>query len=162
MTLPALPALIFMPVVIPLCLAAMWTDLTRMKIPNWITDVMLVAFIPLGLIAFPWEMAAWQLLHPAVMLAIGLVMHAARLTGGGDIKFMVAASPYVMRADIWQVLLILCLALLVGYAVHAVLKRSPVAKATPDWASWKAKGRYPMALSLGPTMIAYLVISATQ
>lgn len=160
MTLPASAALLFLIAALPLGLAAMWTDVTRMKIPNWVTDALLAAFIPLGFLALPWQDAAWQWLHPVVMLGIGLILHSLRVMGGGDIKFLVAASPYVLRPDLMLVGLILCVALLVGFALHRLARHSPLARATPDWVSWRERGRYPMGLSLGPTLIAYLALAA--
>lgn len=161
MSLPATAALWYLPVLVPLCLAAMWTDLTRMKIPNRINDVMLLTFIPLGFIALPWETALWQWLNPAVMLVIGLGLHALRAMGGGDLKFMIAASPYVMRPDLGRMMVLLAVFLLIGFALHRLARMSPLRRMTPDWASWSATGRYPMGLSLGPALIAYLILSAT-
>lgn len=161
MTLPASAALIFLIAALPLGLAAVWTDVTRMKIPNRVTDALLIAFLPLGLIALPWQEAAWQLLNPAVMLAIGLLLHSLRVMGGGDVKFLIAASPYIMRPDLMTVGLILCVALLAGFALHRLARHSPLARATPHWASWGETRRYPMGLSLGPTLIVYLSIAAT-
>lgn len=161
MALPASAALIFLIAALPLGLAAVWTDITRMKIPNWVTDALLLAFIPLGLLALPWQVAAWQLLNPVFMLALGLLLHSLRVIGGGDIKFLIAASPFVMRPDLGFVAILLCVALLIGFAIHRLARRSPLARVTPHWASWHDAKRYPMGLSLGPTLIAYLVMAAT-
>lgn len=158
--LPAVAAWWYLPVVIPLSLWAMWSDLTTMKIPNRITDALVLAFVPLGLMALPWQDFLWQLTHPAVMLALAVVLHAARIYGGGDLKFIVAASPYVMRPDLPLVAVLLALALLVGLGVHRLVLRPLLRRRFPDWASWSATGRYPVALSLGPTLIVYLALAA--
>lgn len=160
MTLTPTTALVFLPVIVPLCLVLVWTDLSRMKIPNWITDTLLVAFIPLALIAFPWQVALWQLAHPAVMFALGIILYSLRLYGGGDVKFLIAASPYVMLGDLGFVLILLAAFLLAGFALHRIVRASPLRQLAPDWVSWTAKGKYPMGLSLGPTLITYLLIAA--
>lgn len=161
MTLPSFAALVFLPVVTPLCLALVWTDLSRMKIPNWITDALLVAFVPLALIALPWQVALWQLAHPAVMFALGIILYSLRLYGGGDVKFLIAASPYVMLNDVAFVLVLLAAFLLAGFALHRAVRASPLRRLAPDWVSWGAQGKYPMGLSLGPTLITYLILAAT-
>lgn len=161
MALAADAAWWFMLVHLPLGLATIWTDLSQMKIPNWITDTMLVAFLPLGLIALPWADALWQLAHPAVLLGLGLLAHALRLVGAGDIKYIVAASPYVMRADWFAVLLILSFFMVVGFVVHRLARRSPLRALAPEWQSWHQTGRFPLGFALAPAMLAYLALAAT-
>lgn len=155
-------ALWFLPIAGLLSLAAVWTDLSRMKIPNWVTDALLIAFIPLGLIALPWQDFMWQLLNPVVMFAIGLVLHSIRAMGGGDIKFLIAASPYVMVADLKFVIFMLMGTIIAGLIIHRLMRATVGPKLAPDWVSWDRTGRYPLGFSLGPALILYLVLAALQ
>lgn len=160
MELQASSALIFLPFVAVLCAIAVWTDLTRMKIPNRITDLLLLGFIPLGLWAFPWGSFLWQMVHPAVMLLLGLGLHSLRAMGAGDIKFLIAASPYVMLGDIGLMMMILAASLLLGAALHRLSRATIGPRIAPGWQSWKAGKRYPMGLSLGPALVFYLALAA--
>lgn len=160
MSLPPDAALWFLVAAIPLGMATVWTDLSRMKIPNWITDALLLSFIPLGLIALPWVDMLWQLVNPLVMLALGIVLHIARLMGGGDVKFLIAASPYVMVNDIWFVFFLLSLFMLTAFLIHRTARSTFGPRWAPDWQSWKEDKRFPLGFALGPTLIAYLALAA--
>lgn len=162
MDLSPSPALWFMLAVVPLGLATIWTDLTRMKIPNWVTDSLLVAFIPLGLIALPWPDFLWQLVNPVVMLAIGLGLHTIRAMGAGDIKFLISASPYVMIGDLKIVLFMLCGTILAGVAIHRTMRATIGPRLAPNWKSWDKNGRFPFGFSLAPALFLYLLLAAQQ
>lgn len=144
---------------VPLCLITVWTDLTRMKIPNRVTDLMFVFFIPLGLIALPLDVFLWQFVNPAVALMIGIIIYAVKLIGAGDIKFIVAASPYVMRPDLYEASFLLGGFLVAGAITHRVLRATIGPKLAPNWKSWHDTKRYPMGFSLGPALLAYLALA---
>lgn len=160
MSLPPEAALIFLGPVAILCALTVWTDLSRMKIPNWITDLLLLAFLPLGFLALPWQDALWQWLHPLAMFALGLGLHAIRAIGAGDIKFLMAASPYIMRPDLGRVMMLLAACLLIGALLHRAARATIGPKLAPGWESWKQRKRYPMGLSLGPALVLYLAFAA--
>jgi prepilin peptidase CpaA len=50
--------------------------------------------------------------------------------------------------------------LLAGLIVHRVARASPLRNLAPGWASWQAKGKFPMGLALGPTLALYLGLAA--
>lgn len=160
MALPQTAALWFLPCVSLLCAATVWMDLTRMKIPNWVTDALLIAFLPLGLLALPWTDFLWQLINPVVMFAIGLVLHSLRAMGGGDIKFLISASPYVLVSDLPLVFFMLAACIAGGLVIHRLLRATIGPKLAPDWVSWEKTGRYPLGLSLGPALVLYLLWAA--
>ncbi len=67
-------------------------DLTSMKIPNWISGLLILAFFPAALLL---GLTVSEIgLHLAVGLAallIGMGLFALNLLGGGDVKLMAAA-----------------------------------------------------------------------
>ncbi len=67
-------------------------DLTSMKIPNWISGVLILSFFPAALIVglSPLTVAA-HLGIAALALVVGAGMFALRWIGGGDAKLMAAA-----------------------------------------------------------------------
>ena len=159
-TLTQAQALWFLPAVLPLCLAVAWTDLSRMKIPNWTTDGLALGFVLLGLFALPaWSDYLWRFAHFGVMLAIGIALNAARVMGAGDSKFLAAAAPYVALPDAQLVLFMLGGVMLLGVAVHRTARAIPALRTlAPDWESWKQGKRFPLGFPLGLTLIAYMVL----
>jgi len=84
--------LLFLAVLPALAIVAGLTDLTSMKIPNWISGLLILGFFPAALLVglAPMTMA----IHVAVAVAallIGMGLFALRLLGGGDVKLMAAA-----------------------------------------------------------------------
>lgn len=79
-----------------LCICyAMWTDLTRLLIPNAVSIVLLALFVPFA--AFTLE-AVPVLYHVGIALAVfvvTLVFHALGWMGAGDVKFMTATSVWM-------------------------------------------------------------------
>lgn len=84
-------SLAFLGVLPALVISAALTDLTSMRIPNWISAGLAVAFYPAALIAgLPLESF---LVHTGVGVAalfVGMAMFAMRWVGGGDAKLLAA------------------------------------------------------------------------
>ncbi|MBA4803555.1 MAG: prepilin peptidase [Brevundimonas sp.] len=67
-------------------------DLTTMKIPNWISGLLVLLFFPAALAAgLPLEQIGLHLGVGVLALLIGAGMFALRWIGGGDAKLMAAA-----------------------------------------------------------------------
>ena len=161
MHFPAQAALWFLPFVLPLCAAAMLTDLREMRIPNRIVDLLGAVYILLGLLVMPtWADYGWQLLHLPVGIGLGFLFYSAGLIGGGDAKFAGAAAPYVAFADLSQVVIIFAITLLAGFAAHRIARHSPLRRLAPNWKSWDVGSKFPMGLCLGATLAIYLCRAA--
>lgn len=69
--------------------AVIFYDVTRYIIPNWIVGLLLLAY-PLALYLTPnpfdWQSSAMMAL---VAFAVGFVIYALKLMGGGDVKLLV-------------------------------------------------------------------------
>jgi len=147
----------FLPVVLPICLWVIWSDLSSMRIPNKAVAALAGAFLVVGLIALPLSEYPWRLLHILVVLFIGFVANAAGLMGAGDSKFLAAAAPYIARGDAVPLLMIFSASLLVCFATHRIAKYSPLRRLAPDWDSWDRGRKFPMGFSLGSTLVIYLI-----
>lgn len=150
----------FAPLVLPVCLWIAWYDLRHMKIPNRAVAVMVVIFVIVGPVVLPLDVFAWRLLHLVVVLAVGLALRAGGLLGAGDVKFAAAAAPFIAPGDLQLVLMILAGTMLAGYAAHRLAKHTALRRLAPHWQSWTREKKYPMGLSLGGAMAAYLVLGA--
>lgn len=150
----------FLPFVLPLCLFIAFSDLSRMKIPTWSTDLLLVIFILVGLIALPFSDWAWRLLHFPVLLALGIILNAAGAMGAGDAKFIASAAPFFAREDLHIVLPLSAACLLGGFAAHRLAKHSALRSIAPHWASWEQeRNRFPMGLPLIGILLFYLAFA---
>lgn len=76
-------------------------DALSMRIPNWLTLAIAAAFLPMALLAgMPWTLIG---LHAAVglgMFALGFVLFALGLFGGGDAKLLAAAGLWLGWPDL--------------------------------------------------------------
>lgn len=151
----------FLPFVLPLCFAAAYTDLSRMRIPNWITDSLGALYIVLGLFIMPtWAEYGWQLLHLPVGIAFGFLFYSAGVMGAGDAKFIGAAAPLVVFTDLPALVMIYAANLLAAFATHRLAKYTPLSRLAPGWQSWSVGKKFPMGFSLGGTLALYLILVA--
>lgn len=81
-------------VILPvLAVIAALHDLTTMKIPNWISAVLIVAFFPAAFaLGLPLGVVGASVGLAIAMLVVGMGMFAANWIGGGDAKLMAAAG----------------------------------------------------------------------
>jgi prepilin peptidase CpaA len=79
-----------------LVIAAGLHDLTTMKIPNWISGLLILGFFPTALMVGLSPMAVAFHVGVAVLaLFCGMAMFALRMIGGGDAKLMAAAMLWI-------------------------------------------------------------------
>lgn len=151
----------FLPFVLPLCFAAAYTDLSSMRIPNWINDSLGALYIVLGLFVMPtWADYGWQLLHLPIGIGFGFLFFSAGVMGAGDAKFIGAAAPLVVLPDLPALVLIYAANLLAAFATHRLAKYSPLSRLAPGWQSWNVGKKFPMGFSLGGTLAIYLILVA--
>lgn len=90
MTLVSLILLSLLPALV---ITAALKDLTSMTIPNWISGLLVIGFVPVAWIA---GLEPMQILgHLGVgfcALLLGMGLFAARVVGGGDAKLLAAAA----------------------------------------------------------------------
>ena len=146
-------------------------DLTSMKIPNWISGSLILAFFPAALVLglAPGDIG----LHLAVGLAallIGMGLFALNLLGGGDVKLMAAVCLWLGLSG--SGVFVLMTALVGGlFSLVLLLGRvwlRPWAGAGPSWLVqlMEPKGHIPygVAIAIGaliawpgsPLMTAFL------
>jgi len=133
-------------------LAASWSDLTSMTIPNWISLVLVAGFFILTPFAWQgWAVFGTHILVGLTCFAVGVGMFALGWMGGGDAKLFAATSLWWMWPDLWVYLVytaiaggVLAIFLLVGR------KYLPVKVLTTDWMHrlFKDEKKMPYGLAL--------------
>ncbi|WP_298359919.1 prepilin peptidase [uncultured Litoreibacter sp.] len=157
MMMPASAALWFLPFVLPICIWVAWSDLATMKIPNKAVAALILVYLVVGLIALPFSQWAWQLVHFAVVLAVGFILAIVRVLGAGDAKFAAAAAPFIMVADLVNLMAIFAICTIIGFATHRIARVTPFRKLTPNWESWERTRDFPMGYPLAGTLLIYLL-----
>lgn len=178
MALPASAALWFLPFVLPICFYVAFTDMREMRITNQAVIALVGVYAVVGLIALPpwtgdWTTArlfgmdvtlpayVWGFVRLVVMLIAGIILNAAGAMGAGDAKFIAAAAPYIMIADLRTLAVILCANMLAAVATHRLIRRTPLRRMAPHWQSWETENhRFPMGLSLAGSLAIYLILAA--
>lgn len=140
-------------------------DLVTMKIPNWISVVLVVSFFPIALmVGLPFKDILLSMGLATGVLVFGFVMFALRVLGGGDAKILAAASLWVGVSSVLYFFLYVALA---GGALSIVLITSrqwypylPVGK-IPNWVSrlMEPKGDIPYGVAIA--VAAALVFPST-
>ena len=148
----------FLLAAVPISGFVIFSDLSRMKIPNLAVGALVLAYAILGLIALPFDQYLWHWLHLPVLLIIGIILNASGAMGAGDAKFIAAAGPYIATADIRIMIVLFSACLLGGFLAHRLARMSPIRRAVPHWESWDAGKRFPMGFPLGMTLVGYLLI----
>ncbi|MFK0297997.1 prepilin peptidase [Brevundimonas sp. NPDC090276] len=106
-------------------------DLTTMKIPNWLSGLLVLGFFPAALaVGLPLSVVGWSVGAAVVALFVGAGLFALRWLGGGDAKLMAAVTLWLGLSGLAPFLLFtamagggLCLLLLLARAhlqVYAV------------------------------------------
>ena len=175
MNIPAHVALWFLPFVLPICLYVVLVDLRHMLIKNHAVIALFAVFVVGGLFALPpwsteWTTALvgswtislppyiWHLLHAVPVLIIGILFNAIGALGGGDAKFLAAASPFVWPGDYLLVLLILTTMNVAALVAHRLARATALRNFAPDWESWEKTRHIPMGLSLSGSLVVYLIL----
>ncbi len=71
-------------------------DFLTMRIPNWLTGTMILAFFVMALIAgMPWQIMLWHVLAGVLVLAVGMLLFFTIKFGGGDAKMLAAGALWV-------------------------------------------------------------------
>ena len=136
-------------------------DLTTMKIPNWISGLLILGFFPAALVAgVPLTEMAIALGVGFAALLVGMGMFALRWIGGGDAKLMASACLWLGWTGVAPFLLFTALAG-GGFCLLLIAARSqlqPYVANAPGWLSrlMQPKGDIPygVAIAIG-ALLAY-------
>lgn len=144
-----------------LAVVAALHDLTTMKIPNWISGLLIVGFFPAALaLGLPWATVGVSAALAAVALIVGMGMFAANWIGGGDAKLLAAAMLWMGASGALPFILFTALAG-GGFCLLLLTARSHLpffAQTGPGWVMrlMQPKGDIPygVAIAIG-ALLAY-------
>jgi prepilin peptidase CpaA len=118
-------SLIVLPLLMMLAAA---TDIASMRIPNWLTGLVALAFFPMAYATgMTLELLVSHLTAGVLLFFVGFALFAFRLFGGGDAKLMAAAGLWFGKTDVMQFLVATAIAggvLSVLYVIWTVVSHS--------------------------------------
>lgn len=153
-------ALWFLIFATPVAAWVVWSDLSRMRIPNKAVVALIGIFALIGPLVLPLPVWGWSWLNFAVVLVVGFVLSLSGGFGAGDAKFAAAMAPFIALGDLQLFLALLAVVVLASFTTHRLMRMIPaVQAATPNWESWQRRD-FPMGLALGPSLIFYLCLAA--
>ncbi len=107
MTLASLLCLLFPAMAI---LAAVY-DARSMTIPNWISIVLAISYVPVAfIVGLPMADIGWSVGIGFIALVLGIALFAFRILGGGDAKLLAASAMWVGLSGLLPFLLYTALA----------------------------------------------------
>ena len=160
MSITALTALWFLPLVLPLCFYVAYTDMAQMRITNQAVIVLAAVFVVMGVFLLPFDVYLWRLAAMVMVLVVGFVLNLAGAFGAGDAKFCAAAAPYIALGDLQFLVMLFMVVLMAAGATHRGVKYTPLRRLAPEWASWDQGKKFPMGFALGFTLALYLILGA--
>lgn len=99
-------SLVLLSILPGLVIAAALSDLTTMRIPNWLSGSLIVAFFPTALaVGLPLELVGMHVAAAFVALLVGMGLFALRVVGGGDAKLIAAACVWLGPSASFQFVL---------------------------------------------------------
>lgn len=154
---PQLLGLLESAIVAVVCLSAAWVDLRTRRIP----DALMLLAIACGvaLAGFGgWKRLAVRLAVVAIVLCVGIALHALGVWGGGDGKLVVAVAAlkglsFVAEAAVWTFLVggLFALLLLMRKGTLVPLLRSVVLRDVP--------APHPSRIAFGPLIAAGVALT---
>lgn len=159
MDISAFSALVFLPLVLPLCVYVIFSDMRDMRIPNVIVVMLFVVYAVVGLIALPFDAYMWRYVHLIVVLVAGIALNAGGAMGAGDAKFAAAAAPFIHVGDLRLLMALFAANILAAFLAHRIAKYTALRNFAPHWKSW-TNPKFPMGMALGGTLALYLGFGA--
>ncbi len=131
-------------------LAAAWDVFSR-RIPNLLPLIIAALYFAQAIYVQAWTDIPWHLLTGFGVLAVGIVIFALKLIGGGDVKLLAALSLWAGPDNIILLLLVTCIAggvLGILFVLPGLLGRNPAVSRAVDWVFEKVLRRQ------GPMLMA--------
>ena len=138
----------------PVLVAAAYSDLRHMRIPNSFALLAVAIFFLSAPFLLPLDVLLVRIGIAAAALALGFLAFMLRMLGGGDAKMFAALLLFVPTETMSLFLLIFSAALVFGIALMPVLRALPNAAAT-GWVSLQRDARFPMGISIALAGLAH-------
>lgn len=155
------PATLLLLVLVPVLLASAVSDLRFLTIPNRHVLLGLGLFIVAAPFALAWPDLAPRLIAAAITFAIGFVLFALRLFGGGDVKMMPVVMLFIPAPDMVLYLRLFAAALLVVTLSALVLQNAPRFR-NLGWESARNRRHVPVGVAIAASVLLLIGLRVWQ
>ncbi|MFD1156578.1 prepilin peptidase [Roseovarius aestuarii] len=140
---------------LPIMIAAGFTDLRQLRIPNFLVMLALILFV-LTCPLLPLAEIQTRLLAGIVTLAVGFGLFCLGVWGGGDAKLLPALVIFIPGQSLTLFAYILSASILIG-TLSIITYRKVGLNGPAEWVGAHASGRFPMGISIAMAGIAHAV-----
>ncbi|MEX0282462.1 MAG: prepilin peptidase [Arenibacterium sp.] len=130
---------------LPVLALVAFFDLKLLRIPDKLTVIALIGFVPIAA-TLPVEELILRLLTAAAVFAIGFCLFALRLFGGGDVKFLPVLLLFIPTAELATFCYCLSASILLAIATVSVARNKAVG-AFRGWAFLTGSRSLPLGVS---------------
>lgn len=130
----------------PLLILCAWSDLRRMRIPDWLSLLAVAIFALSLLVAIPPDIRS-RLIVAGVVFAAGFLAFVFRLFGGGDVKILSALMLFIPAPLLPLYGVLFAASIAAGILLILGLRALPAGWA-PGWQSVARKGTLPLGVPI--------------
>lgn len=145
--------------IVPVLLIAAVSDLRYLRIPNTLSIAALVLFAGCSFL-LPFNEVLARLVAAGVVFAIGFLLFAFRMMGGGDVKLLSALMLFIPSSSLILFGNIFSISMLIGILVVVGLKKLPLGPAK-NWASVQQSNTFPMGISIALAGTVHMIVLAS-
>jgi prepilin peptidase CpaA len=145
-----------------LLLWAAGEDIQRLTISNWIS-LAIVGLYPIYVLGAPAAVAwPWSVVIACLTFAVGFVLFALRLFGGGDVKLLAATALWAGPGLFANFIFVTAIAGgVVGLAILVLRRRRMAPAADGTLVAQPAVMPYGVAIAIGGLMVALTLVKGT-
>lgn len=151
------PAVLLLLALIPVLVASALTDLRSLRIPNTHVLLALAIFVLAAPFALAWPELYPRLIAAGITFAIGFVLFALRMFGGGDAKMMPVVMLYIPADDVVLYLRLFAAALLVVSLLALVVQKAPAFR-NLGWASARNRRHVPVGVAMAASVMLLVAV----
>jgi prepilin peptidase CpaA len=162
MKIEQIPTIIIICIYMACLCHAMWTDITKMKISNSVSLILLAAFVPFAVFYIEPFTALLHIAIAAAVFAVTFGLYAIRAMGGGDVKLISASAVWLGPQHILPFLMMVALLGGLIAVLMIALRRTMPQHDTPSAsramrisAKWISSGRLPYGVPISVAALSH-------
>ncbi len=147
----------------PLMAAIAYIDTRDLRIPNWAVLAVLGVFLATGSWGLPVETFLWRLGYAAAVfvVSLGLYSLAQGAVGAGDLKLLVALTPFLSGAILVDFLLVYVAVSVLGTLAFLLARRLLKGRQT-GWRAFDHAMYFPAGVFIGVSLLVVLGTEAAR
>ncbi|WP_417208469.1 A24 family peptidase [Antarctobacter sp.] len=146
--------------VVPLLLAVIAYDMRFMRIPNWLVTLFVIVAVVSLAFSVTWVELLHRLFAATAVFLVSLLLFAARLMGGGDVKLLTVLTLMIPVSALSLFGVIFSLSIFASVATLYVM-RTVNSGARTRWKAISDRRGFPLGLAIGIAGIVFALFGPT-